>query len=45
VRSDKWLWAARFYKTRSLATDPVLDGSAPIISKGEEHLDAAELHG
>jgi ribosome-associated heat shock protein Hsp15 len=26
VRLDKWLWAARFYKTRSAATDAVLGG-------------------
>ena len=30
LRFDKWLWAARFYKTRSLATDAIDGGRARL---------------
>ena len=42
VRMDKWLWAARFYKTRSLATAAIELGRVRI--GGERVKPAREAH-
>jgi ribosome-associated heat shock protein Hsp15 len=41
LRLDKWLWAARFYKTRSLAADEVGKGRVQI--NGEDTKPAREV--
>ena len=41
VRIDKWLWAARFYKTRSLAADDLHKGRVEI--NGQEAKPAREV--
>ena len=41
VRLDKWLWAARFYKTRSLATDEI--GRGRVSVNGQVSKPAREL--
>jgi ribosome-associated heat shock protein Hsp15 len=42
VRLDKWLWAARFAKTRSAATDLVVAGHVKV--GGERVKPAREVH-
>jgi ribosome-associated heat shock protein Hsp15 len=41
VRLDKWLWAARFYKTRTLAADEI--GKGRVTVNGQAAKAAREL--
>jgi len=41
MRIDKWLWAARFYKTRSLASEEI--GKGRIEVNGQEAKPAREV--
>ena len=41
LRSDKWLWAARFYKTRTLASDEIAKGRVEV--NGHEVKPAREV--
>jgi ribosome-associated heat shock protein Hsp15 len=36
VRIDKWLWAARFYKTRTLSADEVGRGRVQVKWAGRQ---------
>ena len=41
VRLDKWLWAARFYKTRSIAADAIKSGK--VLLAGERSKPSKEI--
>jgi ribosome-associated heat shock protein Hsp15 len=42
IRIDKWLWAARFFKTRSIAADAVAGGKVQL--HGTRTKPAKEIH-
>jgi ribosome-associated heat shock protein Hsp15 len=48
LRLDKWLWAARFFKTRGLATDEIDKGRLQVngqVAKASRELRAGDLVG
>ena len=42
VRLDKWLWAARFSKTRAIAVEAI--GGGKVLCNGERPKPAREMH-
>ena len=44
VRLDKWLWAARFYKTRAIARQAIEGGKVEINGTRAKHGKPVQLH-
>jgi len=44
IRLDKWLWAARFYKTRSIARDMINGGKVHYNGQRAKASKVVELH-
>jgi ribosome-associated heat shock protein Hsp15 len=45
IRIDKWLWAARFYKTRSLASEEIVKGRIQVnaqVAKSSREIKAGD---